>query len=176
MWWEMKFGQENKFFLGSSHHGVFSSSLIFSFGYTQPYPSLRSLVNPFILYPCTTSFILPSFILATNHPSIHHSFLSLIIHSSILHPCNSSFIHPSSLQLILYPSILHLCSSSFIHASYFLLTSSPHLLLHPYILYSPILLFIHQNFIHTPHSSFILAIGHSFSSNFFSALSSDLIL
>ena len=137
----MKFGQENKFFLGSSHHGVFSSSLIFSFGYTQPYPSLRSLVNPFIL-----------------------------------HPCNSSFIHPSSLQLILYPSILHLCSSSFIHASYFLLTSSPHLLIHPYILYSPILLFIHQNFIHTPHSSFILAIGHSFSSNFFSALSSDLIL
>ena len=165
MWWEMKFGQENKFFLGSSHHGVFSPSLIFSFGYTQPYPSLRSLVNPFILYPCTTSFILPSFIL---HPCS----------SSFIHPSLQLTIHPSSLQFIIHPSIFYLCSSSFIHASYSIifLTSSPHLLIHPYILYSPILLCIHQNFIHSPHPSFIPAIGHSFSSNFFSVLSSDFIL
>ena len=98
----MKFGQENKFFLGSSHHGVFSPSLIFSFGYTQPYPSLRSLVNPFILYPCTTSFILPSFILHPCSSSFIHPSFILAVHHSSIHPCNSPFI-------------LHLCSSSFIH-------------------------------------------------------------
>jgi len=130
----MKFGQENKFFLGSSHHGVFSSSLIFSFGYTQPYPSLRSLVNPFILYPCTTSFILPSFILATHPLSFHPSSLQFIIHPCILFspyfipapPYSSiytlfsySIIYPSKLHpytsFILYP-----CNWSFFLIQFFL--------------------------------------------------------
>ena len=132
----MKFGQENKFFLGSSHHGVFSPSLIFSFGYTQPYPSLRSLVNPFILYPCTTSFILPSFILHPCSSSFIHPSFILAVHHSSIHPCNSPFI-------------LHLCSSSFIHASYFL---PPHpSFIHPIqfssLLHPHTFLFIHIYFI-----------------------------
>ena len=137
----MKFGQENKFFLGSSHHGVFSPSLIFSFRYTQPYPSLRS-IHSSILHSCSSSFILSSFILGTHHSFIHSSLctpiiypssLPLIIHPSILDHCTpsiilSSFIpaphhlsiHPSSLQLIIHPSTLHPCTSSFIHPSFIL--------------------------------------------------------
>ena len=138
----MKFGQENKFFLGSSHHGVFSPSLIFSFGYTQPYPSLRSLVNPFILYPCTTSFILPSFILRPcNSSFIHPSFILQSCSSSFIHPSFILAVHHSSIHPCNSPFILHLCSSSFIHLSFIFAvhhSSMHHLSLQLVILSHPI--------------------------------------